>query len=143
MEYLIILLIFPFFFSAFWALAVFIVSRMGWSHMAKQFKVERSFDGTKIGIVSAWVNLGNYRSSIILKYNEKGMHLEPIIVFRIFHPALFIPWKEIKEVRAKNILFMQYSELIVGDPMIGRIRLKSSTFNQLKFAYDQVKATTS
>jgi hypothetical protein len=84
-----------------------------------------------VGIISAKINSANYNNSLILKYNEDGIYLKPIILFRLFHKPILIPWREIKEVRDKNILFFSFKDLIVGQPFVAKIRLNKSTFSKI------------
>ncbi len=127
--------IFPFIFIGMWILVTYIISKMGWDDLVEKFKVERKFSGRRIGIISASINSGNYQNAIILKYDERGFYLSPSILFRLFHPAVFIPWTEIKDVREKKIFLTKYTELIIGDPLTATITLKSKIFNRLKPEY--------
>src|SRR3977135_2062016 len=96
---------FPFLFAGMWILITFIISRMGWSDLSAHYETINPFLGQRVGIISASINSANYNNSLILKYNEVGIYLRPIIIFRLFHKPILIPWTEIKEVRNKNILF--------------------------------------
>jgi hypothetical protein len=120
---------FPFLFVGMWILVTFIISRVGWSDLAANYETINPFIGQRVGIISASINSANYNNSLIMKYNEVGIYLKPIIIFRLFHKPILIPWKEIKEVRYKKILLFSYEELIVGSPFVAMIRLKKSTFS--------------
>ena len=104
---------------------------MGWADLAARFKMEGKFHGTRIGLISASINSSSYQNSLILKYNDHGIYLNPILPFRPFHPALFIPWTEVKEVREKKIFIITYKELIIGDPFIAHIMISAKTFNKV------------
>jgi hypothetical protein len=132
---------FPFFFVGMWVLVTFIISRVGWSKLADNYEMIEPFTGQRVGIISASINNANYNNSIILKYNEAGLYLKPIILFRLFHKPILIPWKEIKEVRDRNILLFSYKELMVGNPLIAKIKLKKSTFS--KFENNLLSSMTS
>jgi len=44
-------------------LVSFIISTLGWSHLASKYKIEpNSFIGNRIGIISAKINIANYNS---------------------------------------------------------------------------------
>lgn len=109
------------------------VSKMGWAKLAEKFKHAGSFVGKRIGLVSISVNVAGYQSSLILKHNEKGIYLKPIILIRLFHPPVFIPWEEIKEVREKKVGFRSLTELIIGDPLVIVLTMKSQTFKKTSF----------
>ena len=131
MEYLTVILLFIPFFIGMWFFVTFLVSRAGWSALAARFRTNSAFEGESLGVISAMVNIANYRHTLVLKYNEAGIHLQPVKVFRMFHPPLLIPWKEIKEVREKEFLFYRYNELVIGEPRVATIRVKTSTFSRI------------
>ena len=123
---------FPFFFIGMWVLVEFIISKMGWSGLASKYKSDTEFIGNRIGIISASINFANYRNVLILKYNDEGIYLKPIILFRLFHPPILIPWSEIKEVRDKRILLFHLKQFIIGDPIVAKLEFYNSTFKKFK-----------
>jgi hypothetical protein len=123
---------FPFLFIGMVILVTFIISKMGWADLAARFQSDATFSGTRVGIISASVNGAKYKNSLILKYNEEGIYLRPVFLFRLFHKPVFIPWKEIKEVRDKKILFYSFKELIVGNPFVAIIGIKKADFNKIE-----------
>jgi hypothetical protein len=124
--------LFPLFFIGMWVLVTFIISKMGWADLATHYLYEGEFTGKRIGIISASINNANYRNALILKYNQEGIYLRPIILFRLFHKPVFIPWKEIKEARDKKVLFYTFKQLIIGDPFVAIIGIKKSIFSELE-----------
>ena len=128
---------FPFFFIGMWVFVTYILSKMGWSDLVENFKLERSFSGRRIGYISASINSVNYQNSLILKCNEEGMYINSVIFFRLFHPAIFIPWSEIIDVRDKKILFTSYKELIIGNPFIATIKLRNKPYNKLRPEFEK------
>jgi hypothetical protein len=126
---------FPLFVIGSYGLTTFILYRKGWADLAAQYKIDgSSFTGTRIGIISASINSANYNNCLVLQYNEEGIYLRPILLFRLFHDPILIPWDEIKEIRTRKILFFNYKELIIGDPLVATIKLKESIFNKIKEA---------
>jgi hypothetical protein len=123
---------FPFLFIGMAILVTYTISKMGWTDLAARYETEPTFEGTRVGIISATVNRANYKNSLVLKYNQDGFYLRPVIFFRLFHKPLFIPWSEIKEVRTKKILFFSSKELIIGTPWIATILIDNSTFNKIQ-----------
>ena len=120
---------FPFLFAGLWVLVSFIISRAGWAALAANYSTSIPFKGHSVGFISASINGANYNNSLILKYNEVGIYLRPIIFFRLFHRPLLIPWREIKEGPDKKYLFTSFKELIIGSPSVATIRLRKSTFD--------------
>jgi hypothetical protein len=123
---------FPFLFIGMVILIIFIISKMGWADLAAKYQSSATFIGKRVGIISASINNANYKNSLVLKYNEEGIYLRPVFLFRLFHKPIFIPWKEIKEVRDKKILFYTFKELIVGNPFVAIIGVKKSVLDKIE-----------
>ena len=85
--------------------------------------------------ISLLVNRQQYRNTIILKYNEEGLYLKTVFVFRLFHEPVFIPWKEIKEVRDKKILFSNFKASIIGNPIVAKLGISESILSGLTTSY--------
>jgi len=120
---------FPVLFIATWVLAVFTISKLGWSKLAGAYRTDPNFFiGTDVGLISAKVNFINYNNSLVLKYNEQGILLKTIFLFRLFHPPILIPWNEITGVEDKKILFFTFKKLTIGSPLIATIMIRKSTF---------------
>jgi len=123
--------LFPFFFVGMFVFVMFILSKKGWSDLANRYQFDGVFQGNRYGIISAAINGVNYNNCLMLKYNEQGFYLRPILVFRLFHKAVFIPWREIKDTRDKKVLFVQLKELVIGDPAIAIMQMRYSTFEKI------------
>jgi hypothetical protein len=115
-----------------WILVTFILSKIAWSRLVEKFRTDAPFDGNRIGIISAGINSVNYGNSLILKCSQRGMYLKTVFLFRLFHPPVLIPWKEIKEVRNRKILFIRTTELVVGNPFVALITLKASVYEKIE-----------
>src|SRR4051812_15186749 len=122
----------PVFFIAMFVLVLFILSKKGWTDLANEYHFDGSFHGKRIGIISATINGVNYNNCLLLKYNEEGFYLRPIFIFRIFHKPILIPWKDIKDVRDKKILFVQVKELVIGAPAIAIMQMRIATFSKIE-----------
>ncbi len=132
--------ILPLVFVVIWVSLTYIVANMGWKELSDKFKQEKPFEGKRIGIISAFINDASYHNGIILKFNHEGIFLKSILAFRLFHPAMFIPWTAVKEVNDKTQFLSNLKELIVGDPLVGVIRLKTKTFEKMKREYNNSKS---
>jgi hypothetical protein len=115
-----------------WVLTVFILSKIGWSALAAQYKTEEIFDGTEIAIYSASMNKVNYNNCLAIKYNKEGIHITPMKYLLPFHSPLFIPWKDIKEIRDRKTFLIDFKDMIIGDPFIATIGIQRSVFNKIK-----------
>jgi hypothetical protein len=124
--------LFHFAFIGIWVIVTFMISKMGWRALATNYRFVGTFTGQKIGLISASINGANYKNSLILKYNEQGVYLKPIFLFRLFHTPILIPWKEIKTVQDKKKLFVNFKELTIGKPFIALIALNETVFEKIK-----------
>lgn len=125
--------LFPFLFAGMFVLIVFILSKKGWTGLASRYQYMDIFTGERVGIISAAINGVNYGNCLLLQYNRDGIYLRPVFIFRLFHPPVLIPWKEIKTVRDKKMLLVTVKELVVGDPAIAFIQMKPATVEKLVF----------
>ena len=78
----------------------------GWSLLAKVYKSSEPFDGQfwncqsgQIGVRdeldSSLEGLFPYRSCLNIGANRSGLYLSIFILFRLWHPPLFIPWSDV------------------------------------------------
>lgn len=124
--------LFPFFFIGIFVFVLFFLSKKGWSQLANEYRFDNSFEGERVGIISAAINGVNYNNCLLLKYNDEGFYLRPVFIFRLFHKPLFIPWKVIKDIRDKKILFVQLKELRIGEPTIAIMQMRKTAFSKIE-----------
>ena len=85
------------FFLLFWLLFNFIVSRLtGWAQMAAHYRnagglPEKVWRFQTIG--TRW-GMG-YKGSANVGADSRGLHLSLFFIFRLGHPPLFVPWRDI------------------------------------------------
>lgn len=115
-------IILPIFFVAFplfFIGVIFLISRMGWRKLAAQFEYTHQFDGEKIKLTSAGIGLSNYNNVLNTYVNREGIYMRPRFVFKLFHPAVMIPWKEFRDYNEGKMWFVNTATVLVGhDPQI-------------------------
>ncbi|MGC4102139.1 hypothetical protein [Ferruginibacter sp.] len=127
---------FPVLFIGGWVLITFVIARFGWSSLAGRYKAAPgSFTGTRLSYISAKINFTNYNNCLNLQYNNEGILLQPIIIFRLFHPPLFIPWNEIMDVKDKTIFFSKWKKMFIGSATVCTITLSRSVFERFEKEY--------
>ncbi len=97
-------------FSSVWCLVLYIASkRSGWRTISDKYRWEGPISGLELfqrrkrplRILS--INgLGGGESSVRVYVNPTGLFLAPKLMFKPFHPNLFIPWGDIKDERAEK-----------------------------------------
>lgn len=125
--------LFPLFFIGMWTLVSFVISKIGWSSLVDKYKLNRVHNFKRIGLISAHINGAKYNNALILYTNKKGFSLKTMFFFRLFHPQIFIPWTEVKEIKSKEVLFFKIKELTIGEPHIATIKLQEKTFLKLDY----------
>ena len=96
--------LFPFFFIGIWIFATYIIANMAWRDLVEHYRAPDHVEGKRIGVNSLSINSVNYKNSIVLTYNEVGLYMKPILLFRLFHEPLLIPWTEMRVIRTKKNL---------------------------------------
>lgn len=87
----------------------FIISRVGgWNLLAQRFRADEPFYGESWRWQSArfrrWCN---YNNCLKVGADQGSLSLSVMMPFRLFHPALLIPWQEI-EVETGKMFFGYY-----------------------------------
>jgi hypothetical protein len=126
-----LLYIFPLIILVFFPAIIFLISRFGWAKLSMRFRHHGAFDGTRIGTISAAVNTANYKNSIVMKYNDEGLYLKAIFIFRLFHPPLLIPWSEIREVHELDARFGTVAQIHIGQPEVATITIMKAIFDKI------------
>lgn len=122
----------PLYLVGMWLLITYLLSLFGWKKFIPYFQTSDTAYGTKIHLVSAKIGRVNYNNCLKIEMNEHGFYIRPIFLFRLFHPTLFIPWKEISSVSKRSLIFSSHYRLSIGNPEIGTITLPKKTFEKLR-----------
>ena len=97
------------FFTGLWILILKLLSVLsGWTTLAERFYFQGTFDGRYFRFQSAWMNKVLFRSSLEMGMNVMGLYLIPMILFRLFHKPIFIPWTELEAEPIKRFLIQVY-----------------------------------
>ena len=91
------LLVFPVYFVALWITVCYLIAKLGgWRTLAQRFRSSGEFTGAKWSFQSAAMRFGTrYNGALTVGANNQGLFIRPIIFFRAWQPALFVPWTEI------------------------------------------------
>jgi len=123
--------LFPFFFAGLFVVVIYVLSKKGWADLVSSYRRDHTFVGKRIGIISAGINGLSYSNCLLLKYNEEGIYIRPILIFRLFHPPVMIPWTETTATRDKKILGTPLKELVIGDPAVVIMQLRKKAFDKI------------
>jgi hypothetical protein len=123
--------VFPLFFVGMWCLVLRILSFVsGWAQLAELFYHPEKFRGKYYRFQSARIKEVSFSCALEMGVNEKGLYLIPMILFRLFHKPLLIPWREIHSEPFRKFLFHGYRLTFASLPNI-TIDLYGNTFNKM------------
>lgn len=123
--------VFPFFFVGMWCLTLRILSFMsGWTRLAGRFQSTETFRGQYYRFQSGRLNQVNFRSALEMGVNKRGLFLVPMILFRVFHKPLLIPWSDIKAEPFKRFMFRGYRLTFRSFPGIS-LEVYARTFEKM------------
>jgi hypothetical protein len=109
-------LVFGVFFVAVWIAVGFLVGTFsGWRLLASRFRLEGEFCGN----VHIWQSARmksymDYHGVLKIGANDEGLYLATSFLFRLGHPALLIPWREIELGPRRRKWFFPTVELRLG-----------------------------
>lgn len=87
----------------------------GWSSLAKRFATKQPFSGERWTGQSGQMRwIAGYHNCLTLGANEKGLFLATMILFRVKHPPLLIPWNEISITPKRLWILGDFVRLTLG-----------------------------
>lgn len=124
-------LVIPCCFAGMWCLVSWILSRRGgWATLAKRFHFPGTFSGKYYYFQSMRVNKVYFSASLEFGVSEEGLYLVPMILFRLFHKPLLIPWHELQAEQFKKWFFTRYRLTIRSFPSMS-VEMLTSTFEKI------------
>ena len=118
---------FPLAFAAIWSLVSLILSVVGgWSGLAKQYRCQQQPAGESLRHYWMMMGVVSYRGVATLQARPEGLYLSMMVLFRLGHPALLIPWSDIKQRGTAQQGLLNWTTLELGTPKVTTLRLPSS-----------------
>ena len=78
--------------------------------------------------------LTQYNNVLTIGADSAGLYMSPFVLFRIWHPALFVPWSEITDVRETQFLFIKFVEMRLGRVEEIPFRIRASLAAKIRAA---------
>lgn len=128
--------IFPFYFAALYILVMYWIALVGgWRLLAKRFRLQGTFAGERwTGQSAAMRWLTRYNRVLTVGADGAGLYMAPFILFRAWHPPLFVPWSEITDVRETQFLFSKFVVMRLGRVEEIPFRITASLAAQIRAA---------
>jgi hypothetical protein len=97
-------------------LALVIVSHLsGWASLAERYRCLEPFAGSRWNFQRGQFRwLATYKNCLTIGADPLGLFLWIFPLFRIAHPPLFIPWREISVTR-KRVSWIKQVQLLLGN----------------------------
>ena len=100
-------------FGLFWSFVIYVTAHMGgWTTLARQYPATEPATGKTFRWRSAKFGMfSSYRNCLTVTLSQAGLHMLPMIAFRIGHQPIRIPWSAIVGARRRNLLFVPAVQL--------------------------------
>lgn len=99
---------FPLGVAGLWCGVCWLLSVMGgWSRLAERFPARGEPTGQSYRIQSARFGWVNYSGCLTIHASHDGVRIAVWPLFRIGHPPLFIPRREMTDVRERKVLWLE------------------------------------
>jgi hypothetical protein len=121
-----VLFLFVTFGAYMWCAVELVLAEMsGWRRLAKRFRAPKGFSaGQTFKFQSGSVGVVGYDKIWVIQIAPAGLYLSCIWPFRVGHPALLIPWSEIKAARYQPFLWQELVYLTIGSPKLATVTLR-------------------
>jgi len=106
----------------------------GWATLAGQYRASETFTGSRWQFEKAQMRwLIGYNHCLTIGADPRGLYVSMFFPFRIAHPPLFIPWRDISFV-SRKFLWVKGVELRLGRENIIPFRISDRLAQKLKSA---------
>ena len=111
----IIVLIFLAAFTVLWLGIVMFGARYGgWGTLAKLYSGPLTIQGEVCTYSSARMRwFYGYSRCLTVTVSDKGIHMRPMLAFRLHHPPLLIPWNAVLDMRDRSLALFPRLDLTI------------------------------
>ena len=127
-----IIIIFPFVFIAIWVFVIGLVSRFGgWWHLAQRYRAFDSYHGKRLRGRHGRFGGTSYGGVLTFGADMQGMYLAVNFLFSMWHPPLFILWKDIQTEEQKSF-FTVYTTISFAQVPNVKLTISSKLMAQVQ-----------
>ncbi len=109
--------------TLFWCGVVWLISRLGWTRLARHHAIARPPAGEAQPVMCGMVSAATYRGVLRFQTSPDGFYLWVNILFRTGHPSLFIPLSDVIAGPMESTPLYQFVVFKIGDPLLATVRL--------------------
>jgi hypothetical protein len=111
-------------FPLFWCSISYVISRMsGWGEMHARYGGPTATAPPARSLRSGHIGIARYKGVLNIAHDQVGLYLSVMVLIRVGHPPLFIPWSEVGNVTKKKVLWSDRVGFSVGHPVITTLDL--------------------
>lgn len=109
-------------FPFFWLAIIGVIANLGWRRVARAYPAtsDPPYSARRWRFVS--LSLGgllgspNYGSSVLAWTSDAGFWLRPLLIFRAFHPTIYVPWAQVVSIERERMLLSSRARVkLAGD----------------------------
>lgn len=100
----------------------------GWHQLAKRFATRQPPAGQRLLMQSAKVGMFYYSGCLTIHVSPEGVRLALMFFPFPGHPPLLIPWKEMHQIRTRDVWSEDWVRLEIGSPRVSAIDLTKKVF---------------
>jgi hypothetical protein len=128
-------LFFLVYFAALWSVVCYLISFIGgWYELGRLYAAERPFDGQKWYFQNAALRFAvGYHNILTIGVNTEGLYMAVFPLFRLGHPPLFIPWRDISVQQGKYLWVRVYKFEFRQAPSVS-LRLREKLGRKVQMA---------
>ena len=107
----------------------------GWKDLEAHFQTDKDpkyEPVTKLKIRRCNIGGMGYENVVKFYAMQEGLLLKQIWLFRAGQKSVLIPWKEIKDMQEKKVLFNKIIRLVIGDPFVTFIEIRKTDFLKME-----------
>jgi hypothetical protein len=114
----------------------------GWRILCSRFPDERVQGGEKFRFASLSMGTSffpvNYSNCVAIEAGTNGFRISLWLLFRLFHPPMFIPWSQVSSIESKSwLFFFRFSRVQLRNSSV-KIDVMGRPGVKLKELYDHV-----
>ena len=110
-----------------WSFVVWLISRLsGWHRLARHYRTSAPPTGQPVRQMLAMLGSARHRGTLTLQAAPAGLYLTVMVLFRLGHPPLLIPWSAVKRCGASAGDLSNWLTLALGEPPITTLRLPAA-----------------
>ena len=112
---------------AIWCAIVFLLSTIGgWRRLARTYRASGEPSGLALRGQTGKVGVVPYRRCLTVHAGDRGVYLSLPFPFRIGHPSLMIPWRDLHGATHARVMGRDVTRMEVGTPVVGRLELPAN-----------------